>query len=368
MPNSIKILLIDHEERDMELLECMLRDGYIVSSLDDSDSVIKRATCIHPEVVILNPAMPELPVKALCDELKSLNPPSCLLFLSSEKTMESCSDAYANGADDFILKPFNPVEVHEKIQVLTHNVEVRKKLVAASDTARIAIENSFELGTLITFMEAIGVCEDYDELSIAFFNAIADFGISVSLQIRGGGGALNFRCANDSLEAAILGEYQGDARIIEQPDRIVLHHNNISVLLKDLSGCDSMKYGRLKDHLSIMVNSAGARIISLGLQMELEGKRESGVEEALIKTSSIKDRFKKAYVSHQKTTEARMASFGQKMESVVFTLSLDYQQEEMLLNSLHALLVEFSDATELQTLLNDNLDELLLDMSRLLSD
>ena len=368
MPDPIKVLLVEHEEQDIALLEQMLKNGYIVSSLDDSSSIIKRAVTIHPDIAIINPTMQGLPTKILCSKLKSLQPPCHVLFLSSDNSTESCTRAYAHGADDYLLKPFNPIEVHEKIQISVQNVEIQKQLIKASDTARIAIENSFELGTIITFMEAIGGCEDFDELSMAFFKAVEDFEVNLSLQIRCNDGALNFRCANDSLEAVILGEFKGNAKIIEHANKIIIHHDKISVLLKDLPPFDSMKYGRLKDHINIMVNSAGSRIISLDLQMELTERKEQGIEQVLQKTEKIKNLFKTTFSEHQKTTDSRIAEFEQQMEGVFISLSLDYQQEELLLKSMHSLLSEFSDSSARQTIMNKNLDELLENMNKLQDD
>jgi len=368
MPDQIKVLLVEHEEQDIVLLEQMLKNGYIVSSLDDSSNIIKRAATIHPDIAIINPTMQGLPTKILCSKLKSLQPPCHVLFLSSDNTTESCTRAYAQGADDYLLKPFNPVEVHEKIQISIQNIEIQKQLIKASDTARIAIENSFELGTIITFMEAIGGCEDFDELSMAFFKAVEDFDVNLSLQIRCNDGALNFRCANDSLEAVILGEFKGNAKIIEHARKIIIHHEKISVLLKDLPSCDSMKYGRLKDHINIMVNSAGARIVSLDLQMELAERKEQDIGQALEKAAKIKTLFKTTLSEHKKTTNTRIAELEQQMESVFISLSLDYQQEELLLKSMHSLLSEFSDSTTLQVMMNKNIDELLTDMNQLQGD
>ena len=368
MPDQIKVLLVEHEEQDILLLEQMLNNGYIVSSLDDSSNIIKRAATIHPDIAIINPTMQGLPTKILCSKLKSLQPPCHILFLSSDNTAESCTRAYANGADDHILKPFNPIEVHEKIQISIQNTKIQKQLIKASDTARNAIENSFELGTIITFMEAIGSCEDFDELSVAFFKAVDDFDVNLSLQIRCNDGALNFRCANDSLEAVILGEFKGNAKIIEHANKIIIHHDKISVLLKDLPSCDSMKYGRLKDHINIMVNSAGSRIVSLNLQMELAERKEQGFGQTLQKAEKIKSLFKATFTEHQKTTNIRTAELEQKMESIFISLSLDYQQEELLLKSLHTLLSGLSDSTALQTTMNISLDELLTDMNQLQQD
>ena len=368
MPDQIKVLLVEHEEQDIVLLEQMLKDGYIVSSLDDSSNIIKRAATIHPDIAIINPTMHGLPTKILCAKLKSLQPPCYVLFLSSDNTAQSCARALTDGADDHILKPFNPIEVHEKIQASIQKIEVQKQLIKASDTARIAIENSFELGTIITFMEAIGACEDFDELSMAFFTAMEDFGANLSLQIRCNDGALNFRCANDSLEAVILGEFRDNAKFIEHANKIIVHHDKISLLLKDLPPYKSLKYGRLKDHINIMVNSAGARIASLGLQMELAERKEQGIEIALQKAEKIKTLFKSTFAEHQKTTNARIAELEQQMESVFISLSLDYQQEELLLKSMHSLLSKFSDSSALQTIMNNNLDELLTGMNQLQED
>jgi DNA-binding response OmpR family regulator len=368
MSDQIKVLLVEHEEQDIVLLEQMLNNGYIVSSLDDSSNIIKRAATIHPDIAIINPTMRGLPTKILCAKLKSLQPPCYVLFLSSDNTAQSCTRAHADGADDYILKPFNPIEVHEKIQVSIQKIEIQKQLIKASDTARIAIENSFELGTIITFMEAIRASEDFDELSMAFFTAVEDFGANLSLQIRCGDGALNFRCANDSLEAVILGEFRDNAKSIEHANKIIIHHDKISLLLKDLPPYNSMKYGRLKDHINIMVNSAGARIVSLDLQIELAERKEQEIKQALQKAGKIKTLFKTTLAEHQKTTNTRIANFERQMESVFISLSLDYQQEELLLKSMHSLLSNFSDSTALQTMMNNNLNELLADMNQLQED
>jgi len=117
-----------------------------------------------------------------------------------------------------------------------------------------------------------------------------------------------------------------------------------------------------------MVNAAGARIISLDLQMELAEKKEQDIEQAQQKAKKIKTLFKTTFTEHQKTTNTRITEFEQQMESVLISLSLDYQQEELILKSMHSLLTEFSGSTALQAMMDKNLDELLFNMNQLRDD
>ena len=111
-----KILVADDDQNIAELLRLYLeKEGYTVVLAADGEQAIERFSAENPDIVLLDIMMPEMDgITALAKLRQVSNVPVILLTAKSEDTDKILG--LNVGADDYITKPFNPVEVAARVR------------------------------------------------------------------------------------------------------------------------------------------------------------------------------------------------------------------------------------------------------------
>ncbi|MBI5214145.1 MAG: response regulator [Ignavibacteriae bacterium] len=131
--HDAKILIVDDEPSNVELLESMLiKEGYVsYKSLTDPRHVVPTYKEWLPDLILLDIMMPHMDGFAVMEELKQLIPHDDyipLLVLTADTNVETKKTALAKGAMDFITKPFNIIEVMLRVKNLLHTREIHRQL------------------------------------------------------------------------------------------------------------------------------------------------------------------------------------------------------------------------------------------------
>lgn len=114
------ILLVDDHEQNLELLEAYLDGltGNIRTARDGIDALEKIAQKL-PDIILLDVMMPRMSGFQLCRKLKADEktkniPVIMVTALSEESDVQRANDS---GADDFLSKPINKVELVNRVQL-----------------------------------------------------------------------------------------------------------------------------------------------------------------------------------------------------------------------------------------------------------
>lgn len=139
---KMKILIVDDEPANVALLEATLSDnGYSrVRSITDSRQTLEVCQEFQPDLILLDMMMPHVDgltiLRALRAEESQVFLP--VLVLTADINEETKLSALHDGATDFLLKPFDQVEVLLRINNL---LEVRR-LHIQLDIQRGAFEDA----------------------------------------------------------------------------------------------------------------------------------------------------------------------------------------------------------------------------------
>jgi DNA-binding response OmpR family regulator len=114
-----KILVVDDEPDFVEFLSIRLESsGYDVISASDGESGLKKAQKEKPDLIILDILMPKINGFELCKRLKEneLTKDMPVIMLTALTREQALSKGLKEGADCFITKPFNPVDLLDEIK------------------------------------------------------------------------------------------------------------------------------------------------------------------------------------------------------------------------------------------------------------
>ncbi|MGD8558155.1 MAG: response regulator [Gammaproteobacteria bacterium] len=113
------ILIVDDQEAIRDLLRMTL--GTVDYQLDEADSselALQKITQLKPDLVLLDVMLPgSLDGYQLCERIKSDEDTRSIvvILLTARGQVMDIEKGKAVGADDYIVKPFSPAELKERI-------------------------------------------------------------------------------------------------------------------------------------------------------------------------------------------------------------------------------------------------------------
>ena len=108
------IMVVDDDSSVVRLVEFILqRDGFQVAAFPDGQSALEALDAVKPALMIVDWMMPRLDGVELAKRVRELRDYQKIpiLFLTAKSQMADKYDAFSVGADDFIVKPFDPLEL-----------------------------------------------------------------------------------------------------------------------------------------------------------------------------------------------------------------------------------------------------------------
>jgi len=114
-----RILLADDEEDIKTVVTMFLESqGYEVVTAYDGLDTLEKVRSEKPDLILLDIMMPVLDGYEVCKRLKEDEQTAHIpiLILSAAAHAESVKRGLKAGAQDYIIKPFEPEKLHEKIE------------------------------------------------------------------------------------------------------------------------------------------------------------------------------------------------------------------------------------------------------------
>ncbi len=115
-----KILCADDEDRNLLLIEGMLAPlGYEVIVARDGKEALERVQETHPDVILLDVMMPKMNGFEVSRKLKQNEETRIIpiVMLTALREVEDRVKALEVGADDFLSKPMDQVELRARVCV-----------------------------------------------------------------------------------------------------------------------------------------------------------------------------------------------------------------------------------------------------------
>jgi putative two-component system response regulator len=130
-----KILIVDdHPASRMMAVSFLALEGYEAAEAEDGSSVLSRIHEINPDLILLDIMMPGLDGYEVCrclkqDEKTRLIP---IIFITALNDRRARLKGIEAGADDFLCKPFDRLELYARVKSLVHQKRLNEDLDHAS--------------------------------------------------------------------------------------------------------------------------------------------------------------------------------------------------------------------------------------------
>lgn len=144
-----KIMLIDDDE-SMRLLigQIVRREGYDFCCADCGEAGLAMLRAEHPDFLILDVMLPDTNGFEICQTIRSEGRKVPIMFLTAKGDIVDKSVGFKAGADDYLVKPFQPEELVLRLQAHLRRRRRESDFASEADGASLRRGGSYKVGDL----------------------------------------------------------------------------------------------------------------------------------------------------------------------------------------------------------------------------
>lgn len=124
---ATRILVVDDDAVNRKVVSVTLsKVGYKVLTAPNGPEALEQVDSIQPNLIILDVMMPGMDGYEVCRRLR-LKPSFThlpVMMLTANDTLEQKIEGFEAGADDYMVKPFQPAELQARVQALLRRASV----------------------------------------------------------------------------------------------------------------------------------------------------------------------------------------------------------------------------------------------------
>ncbi len=173
--------------------------------------------------------------------------------------------------------------------------------------------------------------------------------MNCSFQFRPGGRTLNFGCEDESLDAILLTKSVHGEKIMDFEQRTVVSVPSAGILIKNMPVGEREKYGRLKDHLAVLIDSVDSKIDALIITMNMQAHRARLVENLIEENNQQLAEIRLKIEERDKERREIMMGLITGVEDQLFSMGLDDDQEKHLMGMLDSGVQQVNNLPELSS-------------------
>ncbi|AWZ47980.1 DNA-binding response regulator [Clostridiaceae bacterium 14S0207] len=123
-----KVLIVEDEANIRSFVKIFLKNnGFNVFECERGEDALKIVTLEKPNIVILDVMLPGIDGFKVCEELRKQNKNIGIIMLTARGQDNDKIEGFETGADDYMVKPFNPKELLLRIKSLLRRVSEEDK-------------------------------------------------------------------------------------------------------------------------------------------------------------------------------------------------------------------------------------------------
>lgn len=195
-----RILVVDDEKLIVKGIKFSLeQEGYVVDCAYDGEEALNKTKEISYDMVLLDLMLPKMDGMEVCRQMREYSDVPVIMLTAKGDDMDKIL-GFENGADDYITKPFNILEVKARIKAIFRRNQNPSKGAERKNTAVV-------ISGLKMDFEGRSVCVEGKEMNLT----VKEFDL-LELLIKNSGKVYS----RESLLNLVWGyEYPGDVRTVD---------------------------------------------------------------------------------------------------------------------------------------------------------
>ncbi len=138
--NNTCLILVVEDDPDIQdiLCEYLERAGFRTFSVADGPAALVQNEALKPDLILLDIRLPKMDGKDVLLKIRAKSTTPIIMVTAIIDDVEKLQ-TLKNGADDYIIKPFNPNEVVERVKA------VLRRTIAPIDAQRVVRVDNLEI-------------------------------------------------------------------------------------------------------------------------------------------------------------------------------------------------------------------------------
>jgi DNA-binding response OmpR family regulator len=118
MPNHRLLIVDDNKSIRSMVADYFTKKGFTVDEAVDGIQGLEKALSTSPSVIVLDVVMPGIDGFRLCQMLREKTIKAPIIMLTEKQSIDDKVTGFSAGADDYLGKPFSPLELELRVQAL----------------------------------------------------------------------------------------------------------------------------------------------------------------------------------------------------------------------------------------------------------
>ncbi len=126
-----KVLIVDDEEVNIRIIEAYLNKEYEIIKGQNGKEAMNKISQYKPDIVLLDIMMPQISGYDVCKSIKENEATRCIpvVMITALSGLEAKIKAIEVGADDYLTKPINRIELFTRVKSLLKKKYYQDELV-----------------------------------------------------------------------------------------------------------------------------------------------------------------------------------------------------------------------------------------------
>lgn len=346
MIEAFQVFVVDDDPYVLIIIQGILERYCQVETFPDVASCRARLETVKPDMFLLDVRMPGVDGHDFCRQIKDdfglRHIP--VTFVSSQEGLEERLKGYEAGAEDFILKPFQPEELLRKVQAAQQIARDRQQLKQQLDDTEmlssLVMANMDEYAILIRFIRELITYQTKQEIATGMLEMLQRFRLVGVVQTRVSQRTLTMSAegTNLPLETSVMEHVRTLGRIFEFRSRSVHNFDRLTVVINNMPVHDPEFCGRLRDHICIAAECADSRLKAIEVE-ETNRRNQAGILDAIDRVTASTSNARSAYLRDRAACAELLMLLEQDLSRVMTHVELSNSDE----NALTGMVTTFSE-------------------------
>ena len=335
------VMVVDDDEIARITLRTFLEDLYEIVEADSAKMCLEKLETVKPDMFLLDVIMPEMNGFELCQQLRRRDESKAtpIMFVSAQESADDLRKGFESGGNGFLLKPVKQEKLIALVELkIRQTAEMLASQKANEEAMRVAMEamtTSSELGQLIQFVKDADQESTLEGLGNRLCAVTETFGLR-SCAVILDSPPVHINCTPDSPEGLLLLKASKiNKRIVSRGIRSVICSDTIALMVNEMPVDDESRYGRFKDNLVVLSSICDGRCKAIMSQRSLEAQRARLLKDIITVTEKQLHSFREKLKEHEDISERAMSNILTEIETKLFHLGLDEDQEEQLMKVIY---------------------------------